>query len=165
MATQGRKQISSLLLGLVGMHILLPVVLSLAIMAIKGFQHRAISSQNKESALFARFPLSDIAGTISADKEFCRNGIMYDLKCVQIEDGKYVVYALRDDKETRLAKTSGDTRDSFSGKVVPFVFLFHQSFPEFSLRIFSFTDTHIDRYARHPRIASISVNSPPPWNV
>lgn len=162
MAAKGRTPITRVLLGLVGMQILLPVVLSLTIMAIKGFQRRAIDGHNKASAMFVRFQLSDIAASISADREFCHNGMMFDIKSIEVENGKYVVYALPDEKENSLLKTKDQRGERVAGKVLPFVFLFHQHISAFRIAVYQRPPIYNDCYVRHATKTCMCVNSPPP---
>jgi hypothetical protein len=166
MARQARKRISGLLLVIVGLQVVLPVILALAILAVKNCQQHIVESNDKASGVFTRFHLADMGREMGEGKEFCYNGILYDIKAVERENGQYVVYALADENETKLAsakcKRSEGAVTQRDIRVFPLLLLFHEVPGIFTLQRWTCCKEHSCYYQANTKAICISVNSPPP---
>jgi Na+-transporting NADH:ubiquinone oxidoreductase subunit NqrC len=166
MARQTRKRISGLLLVIVGLQVVLPVILALAILAVKNCQQRIVEANDKASGVFTCFHLADMGRETGEGNEFCYNGILYDIKAIERENGQYVVYALADESETKLASAKCTRSEGAvtqrDVKIFPLLLLFHEVPGMFTLQRWACCKEHSGHYLANTEAICIAVNSPPP---
>ena len=134
MAGRQKRQLTFLLLGIFSLHLALPLILTLSVIFVKLSQQRVINNNAENTALFSRFSLEDIGGSIDpGEQEFSYNGMRFDIKSEKTENGKTIIYALADKKETQLDKVnskqleSSDSVDNSTLKAFPFLFLYFET--------------------------------------
>ena len=136
MVIKNKKIISLALTCLFAVQIIFPAFVFISIENVKQLQQEIISSDKNTVKNSVRFEVDKNEFkkiSNSFEKEFENNGVWYDVTECKKENGKYIVYAISDEKETRLIKLNAEDinknqpASSRSLKIFFFLFLFQEN--------------------------------------
>ncbi len=125
----------TLLLLSVGLQILLPVIMCLAILAVRQMQHLEIAAVKTSTSHFERIKLSaaEVTKPYKAGDEISYKGELYDISEVTIENGEYTITVLADKTEHKLqqltSELSGQSTTAAPDeiRVLPFFLLYYEA--------------------------------------
>jgi hypothetical protein len=163
----------TLLLLSVGLQILLPVVMCLAILAVRQMQHMEIAAAKTSTRHFEHIQLSatEVTKQYKAGDEISYKGELYDISEVISENGAYTLTVLADKPENKLqqltAELSGQTTTAAPDEisVLPFFLLYYEAPVSWSLYKQPLNNSFQTEHQYGLSSATDDVLKPPPQTI
>ncbi len=151
------------------LQLVLPAIFFVFLQKIKTEQHTIISNHSNakdfQTFIFSAAEFSKLK--ITDEGEFTFQDIMYDVRSIKQENGKYIIYALADKAETKLRSANNKNINTSSVNIISKNLFFSFLFYEASTKNIFKNTLHLINYSRQNEYQFISkpylkIIAPPP---